>query len=124
MDRRYVRYSEAFKLRVVEALESGEVRSIPAARVQFGVGGCTTIQSWLRKYGRNHLIPKVVRVENPDEVDQLKALRKEIGRLKEALADSHLDAALHRSWLEVACREFGVTDMEAYKKKLAARRRK
>ena len=121
MDGCLMRYSEAFKLRVVEALESGEVASIQEARLKFGVGGCATVQNWLRKYGRNHLVPKVVRVETPGEVDRLRELKKENARLKTALADEHMEGALYRSWFEVACKEFGVKDAEAYKKKVAAR---
>jgi len=33
-----------------------------------------------------------------------------------------MKSVLYESWLDVACEEFGVTDIEAFKKKLAARR--
>jgi hypothetical protein len=60
-------------------------------------------------------------VETADERDRIKELEKENRRLKEALADMHLDAVLYESWLKVACREFGGGDFEAFKKKLAKR---
>ncbi len=117
MSRTVVQYSEAFKLRVVGSLESGEVCGIAAAREQFGIAGKTTVQRWLRRYGRDHLIPKVVRVEMADEKDRRKELKKENARLKKALAESHMEALLYREWFEEACREFGVTDVERFKKK-------
>lgn len=118
MSGKVVRYSEAFKLRVVRALESGEVEGIEEAKRKFGIPGATTVPAWLRRYGRAHLVPKVVRVEMADEKDRLKELRRENERLKRALADSHLEALLYREWLEAACREFGVQDVEGFKKKL------
>ncbi len=112
------RYSEAFKLEVVSSLESGEVEGIPQAKAKFGITGATTIQDWLRKYGKNHLIPKVIRVEKPNEKNQIEELRKENERLKKALADSHMEAVLYRSWFELTCQKLGVEDIESFKKKL------
>jgi len=56
------------------------------------------------------------------ERDQIKKLRQENDRLKKALADEHVKAVLYESWLEVACEEFGVQDVDAFKKKLENRR--
>lgn len=122
LERKRIRYSEAFKLQVVNELESGALCSISEARDRYGIAGGATVQGWLRKYGKNHLLSKVVRVETSDERDQLKALKAENDRLKRALADLHMKSVLYESWLEVACEEFGVTDLEAFKKKLAGRR--
>jgi len=33
-----------------------------------------------------------------------------------------LDAVLYQAWFKVACNEFGVQDVEAFKKKLESRR--
>lgn len=57
-------------------------------------------------------------MEMPGEADRIRELQKELKRTKQALADSHLDAVLYQSWFKVACREFGVQDIEAFKKKL------
>jgi transposase len=117
-----LRYSEAFKLQVVQELESGKLGGIQEARERYGIGGSETIQRWLRKYGKNHLLGKVVRVEKPGERDQLRVLKQENDELKRALADAHMKSVLYESWFEVACEELGVTDLDAFKKKLAARR--
>jgi transposase-like protein len=115
--REEIRYSEAFKLQVVKALESGEVSGVTEARAKFGVAGAVTVQSWVRKYGRGHLLPKVVRVEVTGESDRLRELKKQNERLKKALADSHMETLLYRGWFEMACREGGIQDVEGFKKK-------
>lgn len=122
LERKCIRYSEAFKLQVVKELESGNLRSISEAQQRYGIGGYSTIPRWLRKYGKNHLLAKVVRVETSEERDRLKVLKAENEALKRAVADLHMKSALYESWFEVACEEFGVTDLDAFKKKLAARR--
>ena len=117
-----VRYSEAFKLQVVSELESGELKGISEANRRYGISGHETVRKWLLKYGKGHLLPRTIRVETPNEKDRLKELKKENDRLKKTLADTHVKAVLYESWFEVACEEFGVTDIEGFKKKLEKRR--
>jgi len=115
------RYSEAFKLQVVSELESGKLSSHSEAQRRYGITGNGTIVKWLKKYGREQQLPRILRVETPNERDEFKKLKKENDRLKKALADEHLKAVLYESWLEVACEEFGVEDVAAFKKKLEKR---
>jgi transposase len=122
LEKKSIRYSEAFKLQIVNELESGALRSFHEARERYGITGGATIQGWLRKYGKNHLLGKVVRVESADERDRLSELKAENDRLKRAVADLHLKSVLYESWLEIACEEFGIADIEAFKKKHGARR--
>ncbi len=123
MDRSSVRrYSEAFKLEVVSELESGGLRNITEAMDKYGIGGFDTVRHWLKKYGKAHLLPRIVRVESVKEIDRIKQLKKENDQLKKALADTHLDASLYKAWFEIACKEFGVKDTEAFKKKLEKKR--
>lgn len=112
------RYSEAFKLQVVSELESGKLGSIGEANRRYGISGATTVRGWIRKYGKEHLLPRIIRVETPNEKDRVKELQKENERLKRTLADTHMKAVLFESWFEIACEEFGVTDLQAFKKKL------
>ena len=81
-----VRYSSSFKQQVVRELESGA--GIEELRKRYKIGGCATIQGWLRKFGKNHLLNKVVRIETMEERDRLKQLEVENKKLKMALADS------------------------------------
>ena len=71
-----IRYSNSFKQQVVKELESGRFDTFGEAREHYGITGGRTLQLWVRKYGRNHLCPKIVRVQMPDEKDQIRELRK------------------------------------------------
>ncbi len=111
-----IRYSEAFKIAVVRELED---RDLPFEhlRRKYGIRGCGTVQTWVRKYG-NGSRGKVIRVEHPKEINELARLRAELRRVKEALADAHVDLALERAFTELACERAGV-DPEEFKKKAA-----
>ena len=122
MYRQVVRYSEAFKLQVVNELESGVIESAAAARERYGVGGGGTVESWLKKYGRDHLRSRIIRVETPQDGDQIKALKKRIHDLEKALADTQVKAVLSEAYYQIVCEEHGIKDPEAFKKKLDTRR--
>jgi transposase-like protein len=113
-----VRYSMSFKRQVIEDLESGRFSSISEAQSHYGISGMSTIQKWLRKYGRNELCPKVVRVEKPDEKDQVRELKKQIRQLKEALGQTQAEKVIGDEFLKMACEDMGV-DVDAFKKKVA-----
>ena len=110
------RYSMSFKQQVIEQLESGRFSSINEAKEHFGIRGEYTIQTWLRKYGRNHLCPKVIRVEKPDEKNQIRDLKKQIRQLKEALGQTQAEKVLGQAFLEIACEQLG-EDVDEFKKK-------
>jgi len=74
-----MRYSGAFKRQVVAALEAGRFRSIEQARQHYGIGGATTVRRWLERFGKNHLIPKGVRVETPNEAERVRRLAARLG---------------------------------------------
>ncbi len=82
-------YSEVFKQRIVEEIESSGA-SANAVRNKYGIKGSQTVTRWLRKYGKNDLIGKVVRVETTEEKSQLKEQAKKIAELEKALAWSQL----------------------------------
>ena len=109
-------YSTAFKLQVIEQLESGRFNSISEAREHYGVHGGSTIGLWLRKYGRNHLCPKIVRVEMPDEKDQIKQLKKQVKQLQQMLGRKDAEKAISEAFLDIACEKLG-EDVEEFKKK-------
>jgi transposase len=111
------RYSEAFKLQVVREFEAGEYANITAVRRKYGISGVGTVERWLKRYGKAHLMKKVMRVEVPGEGDRLRELEREVKRLKEALGEAHLDLLLGEEYLRIACRRAGVEDLEEFKKK-------
>lgn len=83
----YLRYSEAFKLEVIQEIEAG--MNLTQVGKRYGVSTCG-VRRWLAKYGKNHLLSKVVRVETLDEKDRMKELEKEKQRLESALAQTQL----------------------------------
>lgn len=112
--KRSIRYSEAFKLQVIEHIEKGTYTNNQAARV-FGCSRAS-IHNWLKTYGKNHLLNKIVRVETMNETDHIKELEKQVKELKSHLADAYMDQKISQSYLEMACRELGI-DPEEFKKK-------
>ena len=111
-----IRYSTAFKQQVVSDLESGRFGSLQSAQEHYGIGGLGTVQNWLRKYGKNHLCTRVVKVEKPDEKDQIRQLKKQIKQLEQALGKTQAENVLNQSYLEIACEGLG-QDVESFKKK-------
>lgn len=77
--------------------------------------------SWINRYGKEHLLDKVVKVETPKEVNELKELRKRMRELEKALANAHLDLKLEEAYTRIACRAAGIEDVEAFKKKHAGK---
>ncbi len=77
-----------------------------------------TVGGWIRKYGREDLLPKIVRIQTLKERDELKEARKRIRDLEAAVADAHIDYCLEKGFLQAACDRLG-EDMEGFKKKHA-----
>jgi|ERR1041384_2068375 transposase-like protein len=115
-----IRYSKAFKLQLVREVESGK-SSAWAVRRKYKIKGVGTVIRWVRQFGSGRY-GKVVRVEKADEVNESQQLRSELRKVKEALADTHMELALERAFLVVACEEMDQT-LEAFKKKHAGGRR-
>lgn len=116
------RYSEAFKLQVVRDVESGRFETPYAAGRAYGIKGQGTVGCWLRRYGKDHLLGKVVHVMKADEQSEVKALRKRVRELEGALADAYLDLKLEEGYVEVACEAAGIKDVAEFKKKHAGER--
>jgi len=114
--RAHVRYSEAFKRQVVEEIGNGRHISPQAARKAYGIKGGVTIEGWVRKYGREDLLPKRIRIETMKDIDELKEARKRIRILEAAVADAHIDCCLEKGFLRAACDRMGVTPDEFKKK--------
>ena len=115
VDRAAIRYSEFFKMTVVGELERDGL-SFEAVRRKYGIGGCDTVQRWVRRYG-NGTRGKVIRVQRPDERDELERLRERVRRLETALSDAHVDLALERQYTRLACERAGIKDVGDFKKK-------
>jgi len=115
-----IRYSEAFKIAIVRELEG---QDLPYAHVRskYGIRGCGTVESWVRKYGKGSRGIRI-RVEKPEEINELKRLKERVRRLESALADANIDLALERAYTELACERAGV-EVGEFKKKVAGKLR-
>jgi transposase len=109
-------YSMAFKRQVVDELESGRFSSANQAKEHYGIIGGGTINRWVRKLGRNQICSKVIRVEKPDEKDQMRELRKKVKELERLLGRKEAEKAIGEAYLEIACEDLGM-DVEEFKKK-------
>ena len=107
MSKRIYRYSDCFKLNVVTEIEKDGL-TIQEARLKYGIKGGETIQKWLIKFGKNHLLNKVVRVETKNERNELKRLRDENKKLKIAYAELAIDHKLSEKVLEKADEMMGL----------------
>jgi len=113
-----IRYSEAFKMGLVREIEQQGL-PLDEVRRRFGIRGNTTVLRWVRKYG-NGSRGKRIRVEKPEEINELKRLRDRVRRLESALADANIDIALERAFTELACERAGL-NVEEFKKKAAGK---
>jgi len=83
-----IRYSISFKQMVIKELEQGiNMRTL---RRKYDIRGGATIQQWIKLYGRQHLLNKIIKVETMDERDRLKQLEADNKKLKMALADAYM----------------------------------
>lgn len=111
------RYSEPFKLKILDELTTGKLNKNQLGKL-YGINP-TTINEWIRKYGRKDLMNTRIKVETKDEITRIKALQKEIEQLKKLLLKKDLDALVLDSYLEVAAEDLGYKSVAELKKKLS-----
>ena len=98
-----IRYSEAFKQKVIHEIESRQLTPAEVVRKYDVSSGI--INYWLKRFRKHHLLKKVVRVEMPDEInstDIIKKLKREKQELESALAQTQLKLIAVESLVEVA----------------------
>jgi transposase len=115
--RKVMHYSEAFKLQLVREIEEGKYESCYLAAKSYGINGCDTVQKWVSKYGKDHLLNKVVKVEKPKERNELKELKAKVRKLESALSDAHLDLIIEKEYLKLTCEIAGIENVDEFKKK-------
>jgi transposase-like protein len=115
-----IRYSKAFKMQCMREVESGKSCASTVQR-KYKIKGTATVMRWVRQFGSGRY-GKIIRVEKVDEINEAGQLRTQLRRVKEALADTHLELALEQAFLAVACEELGQS-LEGFKKKHAGGRR-
>lgn len=91
---------------VVKEIEEGD--SIELVRKKYDIGGGSTIQHWIKKLGKNHLLNKIVRVEMLDERNKIKQLEEENKKLKMALGDAYMENKCLEGVIKMAAEEFKI----------------
>jgi hypothetical protein len=90
---------------------------------KYGLNSASLLNLWLKKYGKNHLIQRIVRIEMPEEkspYEIIKELKKEKQKLESALAQSHLKNLVLETMIEVAEEKYKIP----IKKKLGVKQLK
>ena len=100
-----IRYSEAFKKQVVGEYEAGA--SAAGLRQKYGIKGGSTINRWVKKYGREGSRYELMVIQKPEERDRIKQLEKRVQQLESALAQVTLDKLMLESLVEVIEAESG-----------------
>ena len=100
---------------VVREVEEKDLPFLHVSR-KYGIKGCQTVAKWVRKYG-NGSRGKVIRVETPEEINEMKRLKERVRLLERALADANVDLVLERAYTRIACQRAGIKDVEEFKKK-------
>jgi transposase-like protein len=115
-----IRYSKGFKLQAVREVERGQNCAF-AVQKKYGIQGTATVNRWVRQLGSGKY-GKIIRVEKADEINEAVRVRKQLQLAKEALADAHMELALEKAFLTVACEQLDQT-VEGFKKKHGGRPR-
>jgi len=110
------RYSEGFKLKILDELSTGKYSKRQLSMI-YGLRS-STINDWIKKYDRKDLMNTRIMVENQDEISRIKALQKEIEQLKKLLLKKDLEQLVNDSYLEVLAEQLGYKNVAELKKKL------
>jgi len=68
------------------------------------------------KNGKLEALPKIIRVEKPDEKSRIKELERQIRQLKNSLADTQVRYLMAESQFEIVCEQQGLDPQEVKKK--------
>jgi transposase-like protein len=110
------RYSQALKQQVVREYEEGV--SIYSLRQKYGIGAHSTIERWIKKFGRSGYRAEVVHIQTVEDQLEFKAMKSRIGELESALAQSVLGNRMLETTIEVADQSLGIDIKKNFGKKL------
>jgi transposase-like protein len=99
-----IRYSISFRQMVVKEIEEGV--GIEQVKKKYDIGGGTTVQRWIKNFGKNHLLNKLIRIETMDERNKIKQLEEDNKRLKLALADAYMAKDCLEGVIRMADKEY------------------
>ncbi len=95
----------AFKQKVVREYEAGE--SLSALGRKYGIGGTTTVQKWVKKYGQAGVRHKQMLIQDPSDQEKTKQLKQRVVQLEKLVAQLMLDKVMLESTLAAAEARWG-----------------
>jgi transposase-like protein len=110
MTRTYKKYSEAIKRQVVSEYEAGS--SISEVNRKYGITGGQTVQNWIKKYAKEGLRHRYIRIQQIEEINQVKALEKRIKELEQALGKTTLEKLKLESIVEELEETYGLEQVK------------
>lgn len=107
-------YSYAFKLRIVEEIERGEL-GIKASARKYGIQSHSTVTNWLRKYGNfdwinksTTVMPKSLEQKLLELEQQVRLLEKQKAALEHQLERTDKKAIFFDMMIDIAEEEFKI----------------
>lgn len=102
-------YSDSFKLGIVRRVANGELTK-EQARIDFGIGGNSSILEWMRKFGYSSDIPTQRAMKKPkttsEDPEQLKV---KIRKLEKQVRMEQIRSEFYQTMIDVAERELGIS---------------
>ena len=87
-----------------------------AAPKKYGIKGINSIQYWIKRMGKLEALPRIIRVEKPDEKSRIKELERQLRQLKNSLAETQVRYLMAESEFEIVCEQQGLDPQEVKKK--------
>jgi putative transposase len=115
-DRVIKRYSESFKLKVLHELSQGKFTKNEIYRV-YDISP-SSLDTWIRKYGRLDLFNKRIKIETMDDIEKLKKIEEENKKLRDLLVQKEIDGLMNEAYLEYAAKQLGYKSVDEFKKKV------
>lgn len=100
---------------VVREVEKG-AKTFEEVRRRYGIRGTATVQKWVRKLGSGN-IGGIIRMEKPEEINELARLIQKCRLLTDTVANLHMDLAMEKECSKMLADLAGVKDLEEFKKK-------
>ncbi|MCG2591119.1 hypothetical protein [Rhodohalobacter sulfatireducens] len=101
-------YSDSFKLGVVRRVVNGELTK-EQARVEFGIGGNSSILEWMKKYGYCRDSFTQSAMATSDDKTGPEELKKKVRQLEKQLQTERIRSEFYRTMIDVAERELGIS---------------
>lgn len=101
-------YSDSFKLGVVRRVANGQLTK-EQARIEFGIGGNSSILEWMKKYGYCTDPFTQPAMAKPDDKTGPEELKKTVRKLEKQLQTERIRSEFYRTMIDIAERELGIS---------------